>query len=167
MRLAIVTLLVALLLPLAAGAEEPLGFRDVPWGASEETLRDRIPTEYCDAGDPDTDYGTRHCRARSDITFGDVRPTSVDFYFRDNRLVAWQVAASPRFRVTLANALTVKYGKPSVVYDGDHIIWRGQVADLDFIGGRTQDLIVAITKAELASHETEGQARARRAARGF
>lgn len=158
---------VALGVVLTAHAEELAGFRDVPWGASEETLKFRIPTESCTAADPNTDFGTRRCKARSDITFGDIRPTSVWFFLRDNMLVAWQVSTNPRFRETLASALTHKYGKPSDVYEGDHVAWKGRMSDLDFVGGRVQDLIVAVTKAELATREAERQERARRAAKGF
>lgn len=159
--------MVALVVALTAHADEPTGFRDVPWGASEETLKFRIPTESCGAADPNTDFGTRRCKARSDITFGDVRPTAVWFFFRNNMLVAWQVASPPRFRETLASALTQRYGKPTTVYEGDHVAWKGRASDVDFVGGRSQDVIVAVTKAELVMRETERQERAKRAAKGF
>jgi len=165
--LAAALFVVALALAVPAPAEEVTGFRDVPWGASEDTLRFRIPLDYCNAADPHSEYGTRRCRARSDITFGDVRPTSVVFYLRDNMLVGWQIAYPPRFRVTMANALTAKYGEPTKVYEGDRVAWKGRTAEVDFVGGRAQDLVTVVTKAELATSEAERQDRARKAAKGF
>jgi len=160
-------LVVVLALAVTAHAEEATGFRDVPWGASEDTLRFRVPLDYCNAADPHSEYGTRRCRARSDITFGDVKPTSVFFFLRNNMLVGWQIAYPPRFRVTMADALTKKYGEPTKVYEGDRVAWKGRTAEIDFVGGRAQDLVTVVTKAELATCEAERQERARKAAKGF
>ena len=54
------------------GFPEPNGFRDVPWGASEETLRFRIRTQSCDVVDATVDFGTRRCVATGNVTFGHV-----------------------------------------------------------------------------------------------
>ena len=56
---------------------EPKGFRDVPWGASEDTLRFRIPTQSCAVIDPSVDFGTLRCRAAGNVTFGKVTPNAV------------------------------------------------------------------------------------------
>ena len=139
----------------AASAGEPTGFRDVPWGASEETLRFRVQTQSCDVVDPAVDLGTRRCVAAGSVTFGRVRPNAVFFYFRNDMLVAWQISAHPRFRVTLARSLMAQYGKPTVVYKGNHVTWKGHTCDLDFVGGAVQDTIVAVTKAEQMTREAE------------
>src|SRR5262249_5172601 len=83
--------LYAALLAVAAYAyaAEPKGFRDVSWGASEDTLRFRVPTQSCDIIDPAVDYGTRRCRAGAGVTYGKIPPTTVFFYFRNDMLVAW------------------------------------------------------------------------------
>jgi len=146
------------------GFPEPNGFRDVPWGASEDTLRLRIPIRSCDVIDPAVEFGTRRCRAAASVTFGNVTPNAVFFYFRNDMLVAWQISAHPRFRETLARSLMAQYGKPTVVYKGDHVTWRGRTCDLDFVGGAVQDTLVAVTKAELMTREAERRDRARRAA---
>ncbi len=140
------------------GFPEPNGFRDVPWGASEETLRFRIRTQSCDVVDATVDFGTRRCVATGSVTFGHVPPNAVFFYFRNDMLVAWQISAHPRFRETLARSLMAQYGKPTVV------TWRGRTCDLDFVGGAVQDTIVAVTKAELMTREAERRDRAHRAA---
>jgi len=168
MRLKLVTAaLYAALLAVAATAcaEEPNGFRDVPWGASEDTLRLRIPIRSCDVIDPAVEFGTRRCRAAASVTFGNVTPNAVFFYFRNDMLVAWQITTPPRFRETLAKSLVVQYGKPTIVYKGDYVSWKGSTSDLDFVGSPGQDRIVAVTKAELAASETERQERARRSAK--
>ncbi|HEY3100460.1 MAG TPA: hypothetical protein VGL14_16220 [Methylomirabilota bacterium] len=146
------------------GFPEPKGFRDVPWGASEETLRFRVRTQSCDVVDPTVDFGTRRCVAAGSVTFGHVTPNAVFFYFRNDMLVAWQISAHPRFRETLARSLMAQYGKPTVVYKGDHVTWKGRTCDLDFVGGAVQDTIVAVTKAELMTREVERRDRAHRAA---
>ena len=163
----IASALYAVILAVAAiaHADEPKGFRDVPWGASEDTLRLRIPTQSCDVIDPTVDFGTRRCRAAGNVTFGKVTPNAVFFYFRNDMLVAWQVTAHPRFRETLAKSLMKQYGKPTVVYKGDHVTWKGRTSDLDFVGGTVQDTVVAVTKAELVTRDAERQERARRAAK--
>jgi hypothetical protein len=143
---------------------EPNGFRDVPWGASEETLRIRVRTQSCDVVDPTVDYGTRRCVAAGSVTFGHVTPKAVFFYFRNDMLVAWQISAHPRFRTTLARSLMAQYGKPTVVYKGNHVTWKGRTCDLDFFGGAAQDTIIAVAKAELLTREAERRDRAHRAA---
>jgi hypothetical protein len=159
--------LYAALLAVAAlaYAEEPKGFRDVPWGASEDTLRFRIPIQSCDVIDPAVDFGSRRCRAKTSVTFGKVTPNAVFFYFRNDMLVAWQITTAPRFRETVAKSLLAKYGTPTIVYKGSHVTWKGATSDLDFVGGPGQDSLVAVTKAELVARETERQERARRAAK--
>jgi len=159
--------LYAALLAMAAVAyaDEPKGFRNVPWGASEEILRFRVATQSCDVIDPAVDFGTRRCRAGGNVTFGKVTPNAVFFYFRNDRLVAWQITTHPRFRLTLARSLMQQYGKPTIVYKGDHVTWKGRTSDLDFVGGTVQDTIVAVTKAELVTHEAERAERARRTAK--
>ena len=146
------------------GFPEPNRFRDVPWGASEETLRFRIRTQSCDVVDATVDFGTRLCVATGSVTSGHVTPNAVFFYFRNDMLVAWQISAHPRFRETLARSPMAQYGKPTVVYKGDHVTWRGRTCDLDFVGGAVQDTLVAVTKAELMTREAERRDRARRAA---
>src|SRR2546428_555215 len=86
----IASALYAVILAVAAiaHADEPKGFRDVPWGASEDTLRLRIPTQSCDVIDPTVDFGTRRCRAAGNVTFGKVTPNAVFFYFRNDMLVS-------------------------------------------------------------------------------
>jgi hypothetical protein len=157
--------LYAALLALAAlvYADEPKGFRDVPWGTSEETLRFRIPTQSCEDVNSSVDFGTRRCRARNDVTFGKLTPAAVFFYFRNDMLVAWRVTVYPRFRETLAKTLMQQYGQPTVVYKGDHVAWKGRTSDVDFVGGAGYDTVEALTKAELATREAERQERARRA----
>src|SRR5438034_11705744 len=147
-----------------AHADGPKGFRDVPWGASEDTLRLRIPTQSCDVIDPTVDFGTRRCRAAGNVTFGHVPPNAVFFYFRNDMLVAWQISAHPRFRETLARSLMAQYGKPTVVYKGNHVTRRGRTCDLDFVGGAVQDTIVPVPTAELMTREAERRDRAHRAA---
>lgn len=156
----------ALAVALTAQAEEPKGFQDVPWGASEDILRFRIPTQSCAVIDPSVDFGTRRCRAAGNVTFGKVTPNAMFFYFRNDMLVAWRVTANPRFRETLAKTLMQQYGKPTIVYKGDHVTWKGGTSDVDFVGGSVQDVVVAVTKAELVTREAERQERARRAAKG-
>jgi hypothetical protein len=147
------------------GSRDPKGFRDVPWGASEETLRFRIPTQSCDVIDPSVDFGSRRCRAAATVTFGKVLPNAVFFYFRNDMLVAWQITTHPQFRETVAKSLMVQYGKPTVVYKGDHVTWKGPTSDLDFVGGAVQDTLLAVTKAELVARDAERQERARRSAK--
>ena len=117
-----------------------------------------------DVVDATVDFGTRRCVATGSVTFGHVPPNAVFFYFRNDMLVAWQISAHPRFRETLARSLMAQYGKPTVVYKGDHVTWRGRTCDLDFVGGAVQDTIVAVTKAELMTREAERRDRAHRAA---
>jgi hypothetical protein len=159
--------LYAALLAMAAlaYADEPKGFRDVPWGASEDTLRFRIPIQSCDVIDPTVDFGSRRCRAAGSVTFGKVTPNAVFFYFRNDMLVAWQITTAPRFRETVAKSLLAQYGKPTMVYKGDHVTWSGATSDLEFVGGWGQDSLVAVTKAELATRDVERQERTRRAKR--
>lgn len=158
--------LYAALLAVAAFAyaDEPNGFRDVPWGASEETLRFRIPTQSCGEVDGTVEFGTRRCRARNDIRFGPVTPAAVFFYFRNDMLVAWRLTSYPRLRATLAKTLIQQYGQPSIVYKGEHVAWKGGTSDVDFVGGAASDVVEAVTKAELVTREAERQERARRAA---
>ena len=148
-----------------AYAEEPKGFGDVPWGASEDTLRFRIPTQSCNVIDSTVDFGTRRCRAASGVTYGKVTPNAVFFYFRNNMLVAWRLDAHTRHRLVLAKALLKEYGQPTIVYKGNHVTWKGPTSDVDFVGGQIQDSLVVVTKAELATRESERQEQARRAAR--
>ena len=166
MKLKITTgVLYAALLAVAAYAyaAEPKGFRDVPWGASEETLRFRIPIQSCDVIDPTVDFGSRRCRAAGSVTFGHVIPNAVFFYFRNDMLVAWQIITPPRLRERVAKSLIAQYGQPTIVYADDHATWTGQTTDLDFIGTVRADRIVAVTKAELVAHEADREiARARR-----
>ena len=148
-----------------AYAADPKGFRDVPWGASEDTLRFRVPTQSCDVIDPTVDYGTRRCRARGNVTFGTITPNAVFFYFRNDMLVAWRLDVHNRNRTALAKALIQQYGRPTIVYQGSHVTWNGATSDIDFVGGPLVDTVVAVTKGELATREAERQERARRAAK--
>jgi hypothetical protein len=159
--------LYAALLAVAAFAyaEEPKGFRDVPWGASEDTLRFRISTQSCDVIDPTVDFGTRRCRAAAGVTYGKVAPSAIFFYFRNGMLVAWRLNAHTRYREALAKALLKQYGQPTIVYKGNYVSWKGPTSDVDFVGGQVQDSVVAVTKAELATRETERRERERRAAK--
>lgn len=159
--------LYAALLALAAlvYADEPTGFGDVPWGTSEEALRFRIPTQSCADVDPHVEYGSRRCRARNDVTFGKLTPAALFFYFRNHMLVAWRVTTPPRLREAMAKTLIRRYGPPTIVYKGNHVAWKGQTSDIDFIGGPGSDTVEVVTKAELAVREAERQDRARRAAR--
>jgi hypothetical protein len=159
--------LYAALLAVAAFAyaEEPKGFRDVPWGASEDTLRFRISTQSCDVIDPTVDFGTRRCRAAAGVTYGKVTPSAIFFYFRNGMLVAWRLNAHTRYREVLAKALLKQYGQPTIVYKGNYVSWKGPTSDVDFVGGQVQDSVVAVTKAELATRETERRERERRAAK--
>lgn len=160
-------LLYAALLAVAAFAyaEEPRGFRDVPWGASEDTLRFRIPTQSCDVIDPNLEFGTRRCRAAAGVTYGKVVPNAAFFYFRNNMLVAWRLDVHTRYRETLAKALLKEHGQPTIVYKGNHVTWKEPSTDIDFVGGPAVDSLVVVTKAELATREAERQDRARRAAK--
>ena len=148
-----------------AYAEEPNGFRDVPWGASEEMLRFRLPVQSCDVIDPAVEFGSRRCRATAAIMFGDIAPNAVFFYFRNDMLVAWQINTAPQFRERIAKSLIAQYGEPTIVYEGDHVTWKGQSCDLDFTGSPIQDTIVAVTKAELVTRDAERAERARRSAK--
>jgi hypothetical protein len=152
--------LYAALLAVAAlaYADEPRGFRDVPWGASEEMLRLRIPTQSCGEVDGSAEFGTRRCRARNDVKFGTLTPAAVFFYFRNDMLVAWRVTSYPRFRAALAKMLMEENGRPTVVYKG------AGTSDVNFVGGAGSDVVEAVTKAELVTREAERQERARRAA---
>ena len=166
LKLAAAALWAALLAIAAiAYAEEPNGFRDVPWGATEETLRFRIPIQSCDVIDPTVEFGSRRCRAARGITFGDVAPNEMFFYFRNNMLVAWQASTPPRVREQVAKSLITKYGQPTTVYQGNHVTWQGRTSDVDFIGGNLGDKVVAVTKAEQVAREAERQERARSAKR--
>jgi hypothetical protein len=149
--------LYAALLCMAALAfgEEPKGFRDVPWGTSEKTLRSRISIQSCDVIDPAIEFGSRRCRASRGITFGEIAPHAVFFYFRNDMLVAWQVITPPRLREQVAKSLIAQYGQPTIVYADDHATWTGQTTDLDFVGTAGQDRVIAVTKAELVAHEFE------------
>jgi len=159
--------LYAALLAVAAYAyaAEPKGFRDVPWGASEDTLRFRVPTQSCDIIDPAVDYGTRRCRARDTVAFGKVTPSAVYFYFRNDMLVAWRVDVPPRHRQAIAKTLVDHYGRPTTVYPDNHVTWSGPMSDVDFVGGSAVDSVIAVTKAELRSREAERQERAKRGAK--
>src|SRR5215470_16529268 len=159
--------LYAALLAVAAFAyaEEPKGFGDVPWGASEDTLRFRIPTQSCDVIDPTVDYGSRRCRAAAGVTYGKIQANAVFFYFRNDMLVAWRVNAHTRYRETLARMLLKQYGHPTTVYKGNYVTWKGSTTDIDFIGGPVQDSLVVVTRAEQVAREAERQERARRAAK--
>ena len=148
-----------------AEAEEPKGFRDVPWGASEDTLRLRIPIQSCEVIDPSVEFGTRRCRAAGSVTFGKVIPNAVFFYFRNDMLVAWQITTPPRFRETVAKSLLKQYGAPTIVYKGEQVTWKGRTSDLDFIGGSGQDTLQAVTKAELVTRDAERAERAGRTAK--
>ncbi len=167
MRITIVVaaLCAALVGVSVARAEEPKGFRDVPWGSSEDTLRLRIPIQSCELIDPSVEFGTRRCRAAGSVMFGHVTPNAVFFYFRTDMLVAWQIATSPRFRETVAKSLLKQYGAPTIVYKGDHVTWKGRTSDLDFVGGSGQDTITAVTKAELVTRDAERAERAGRTAK--
>ena len=158
--------LYAALLAVAAlaYADDPHRFRDVPWGVSEEVLRLRVPTQSCSEVDGSAEFGTRRCRARNDVKFGTLTPAAVFFYFRNDMLVAWRVTSYPRFRAALAKMLMEEYGRPTVVYKGDHVAWKGGTSDVDFVGGPGSDVVEAVTKAELVTREAERQERARRAA---
>src|SRR5262249_40419019 len=109
--------LYAALLAVAAlaFAEEPKGFHDVPCGASEELLRWRIRIQSCDPIAPAVEFGARRCRASRSVTFGDITPHAVFFYFRNDMLVAWQVITPPRLREQVAKSLIAQYGHPTVV----------------------------------------------------
>ena len=80
-------------------------------------------------------------------------------------MYSYALRHSWRFRLTLARSLMQQYGKPTIVYKGDHVTWKGRTSDLDFVGGTVQDMIVAVTKAELVTHEAERAERARRTAK--
>src|SRR5256885_10613255 len=94
----IASALYAVILAVAAiaHADEPKGFRDVPRGASVDTLRLRIPTQSCDVIDPTVDFGARHCRAAGNVSFARETPTPLFFYFRTDMLVAWLFTSHPR-----------------------------------------------------------------------
>src|SRR5207249_11287272 len=100
---------------------------------------------------PGVGFGRRRCRAAGSVTSGKVTPDAVFFCCRNGMLVAWQITAQPRFRETLAKSLMKQYGKPAIVYEGDHVTWKGRTSDLDFVGGTVQDTVVAVTKAELVT----------------
>jgi hypothetical protein len=68
-RLLGLTLTLLALLAVMAHAEEPTGFRDVPFGATEAEVKAKFPEAFCNARSEATSCVVKDCRGSSD---GDV-----------------------------------------------------------------------------------------------
>src|SRR5438874_13297617 len=110
------------------------GFRDVPWGASEATLRTRIPIRHClpaNEGEP----GTLACRAEGeDFKIGSVRPQAAWFFFRDDAMIGWRIFYSAEDRDIMLGAFKERYGEPTEVTQA-RALWRGSKGSVTLTAG--------------------------------
>ena len=150
----------------ALRAREPVGFRDVAWGATEKILRERVPISGCYPADVGVDYGTLRCRADSAVTIGDVKPTALWFYLRDNELIGWRLAYSSNDRATMIGAIIKRYGEPTE-YDTKQATWKGRRAVVQLAMDPYNDVVLVVTTAELAALEVPKRDAVPKAAKGL
>ena len=165
MKLVLIALL-ALAAPALALAEEPTGFRDIPWGATEATLRAKVPLSDCYPSGQ-IDFGTRRCSAADGLRFGAVVPQSVTFYFRDARLVAWAMLYHRNWRPTMVPALLERYGKPTE--EGrTAATWTGArtriIVTMDY---SESDYLQVVTQQEIRLHAADRKRAAEKTSKGF
>lgn len=87
---------------------EPEAFRGVPWGASEEVAKERIPAT-CTATKGAL-FGERICS--SSFTVGDV-PAKVLLWFRSGGFVGATFSFDPKRFLTIESAFKERYGPPT------------------------------------------------------
>lgn len=150
-----------------AASNEPTGFRDIPWGATEETWRKKAdvtrPCVFTLRGDP----GDKRCEATGRIQIDGIATEAIDFYFRDDKLVAWTVVYDRKSRGTMGAALTEKYGKPTRDGQGG-AAWIGARAEVtvESLSGE-RDYLLVITRGELDRQATDQKRAAEKASKGF
>ena len=96
-------------LPPAVAWDEPAGFRDVPWGASEERLREHIGLEVC-VNTLSPVSGDRLCRGG--VTVGEV-PVRASFWFRAGGFTRVTLRFDPKNFTTMAIIFKKRYGHPT------------------------------------------------------
>lgn len=96
--------------PQIAGAwNEPSGFRDIPFGASEQTLKEKLPRPMCHDNNDQEVLPERYC-------FVSLRIGSVDasgiFYLRSDHFVNLTISFKSEVFSQIEEAFTEKYGTP-------------------------------------------------------
>jgi hypothetical protein len=92
----------------ASAWNEPDTFRGVPWGASEEAAKERIPATCM--SNPNDMFGERTCS--SSFTVGDV-PTKALLWFRSGGFVGVTLRFDPKRFYTIETAFKERYGPPT------------------------------------------------------
>jgi len=92
----------------ASAWNEPDTFRGVPWGASEEAAKERIPATCM--SNPNDMFGERTCS--SSFTVGDV-PTKALLWFRSGGFVGVTLRFDPKRFYTIEAAFKERYGPPT------------------------------------------------------
>lgn len=164
MKLVLIALLV-LATPALALAEEPTGFRDIPWGATEKALRAKVRLQECHAAGQH-DFGRRTCYAKDGLKFGEILPMQVAFYFREDRLVAWQVMYNRSWRPTMGAALVERYGKPTDE-NREGRTWLGPRTRMTLTNYAETDFLRVVTQEEIGSHAADRKRAAEKASKGF
>ena len=148
-----------------AWAEEPTGFRDIPWGATEKAVRAKVPLGECYTA-RQHDFGSRRCSAKDGLKFGDVLPMGVAFYFREDRLVGWYVLYNRSWHPTMVAALVERYGKPT---DEDRTgrTWQGRLAQMTLTNSAESGFLVVATQEEVARRAADRKRAAEKTSKAF
>ena len=137
---AVVLILVAGVVSSALAFTEPDGFRGVPWGATEDHLRDKLGEASaqgilwgkCAAYPPDQRWlGDRYCTGG--FPLGGTRVDAM-YTFRDNRFVGVTLTFPPRDFDHLAAIFSERYGPPTS-RDQQINRWDGEKITIKIIRG--------------------------------
>ena len=121
-RLARVPLVVLVLASQAAAWNEPETFRGVPWGASEEVAKERIPST-CRASSGPT-FGERICHFEFQV--GDV-PAKGFLWFRSGAFVGVTFRFDAKSFHSMQATFKERYGKPTHTEGSVNVrhLWEG------------------------------------------
>ncbi len=157
---------------LARTFDEPTGFRDLAWGASEKSVRAKLKLTNCGSSDLERDFGTRRCASgpagsEDGIRIGDVWPETV-FYFRDDRFVGWAMSYHANWASEMRSAILDRFGKPEL--DRQHpgaLRWQWPHVEASWTQGAQSEYLRVVVREELLRNEAERAERIKKAGRGF
>lgn len=110
MNITLVTVIAfSFLLQLTADADDPKGFRDIPFGNSEEEVKAKLPGLRC-GQDDERVLLDRYCAGDTEVADTRVR---VQFWFFNDRMGAFALMFKPEQFSLLKEAFIGRYGPPT------------------------------------------------------
>jgi len=100
---------------MAYAWNEPTGFRDIPWGSTEQVLEAKLKEAIVCRNRSRSQYALPERVCEGDITIGPV-PVKGGFWFRSGRFVGVSLLFYPKDFFVIEESFVGRYGSPTSVY---------------------------------------------------